>query len=101
METFSTLRSGSGSRSASAQRKASPLASPRSSARSWATRSMAGLTSDSTTRPARPRIARKATSPVPPGRSSSVSRGDAPMAATKARFQARCAPSDIRSFIRS
>ncbi len=40
-------------------------------------------------------------SPVPPARSSSVSRDEQPIALTKMRFHTRWMPSDIRSFITS
>ena len=101
METFSTLRSGSGIRSASEQTKLSPSASPRDSALPCPTLSMLALMSDRITRPAPRSFARKATSPVPAARSSRVSRGEAAMAATKARFHSRWMPSDIRSFMTS
>ena len=101
IETRSTLRSGSGRRSASATRKPNCETSAFSTARSWPTPSIAALMSDRIAGPPPARSQPNATSPVPPARSSSDRCGRGASAWMNTRFQTRWMPSDIRSFIRS
>ena len=80
-----------------------PAMIPRSMARSRPTSSMAGVRSQTTTRPPAPALARKrwAISPVPPATSRSTSPGRGSSQSIRSAFHRRWMPPDIRSFMRS
>src|SRR5436309_2159226 len=101
MQTQSNFRAGNGS--ASALHWAAGTRRPSSSMRSRPATSMAALTSVRTTLPDVPTRSakRRARSAVPPATSSTALPRRTPLVSTANRFQARCSPADMRSFMRS